>query len=182
MTLHQASDHPAGEPLRGRWRLDPRRSSVDFSARNFWGLMTVRGHFDDYQGRLDLSSPRAIELTIDAATVRTGNDKRDKHLRSADFFDAENHPRVQFVSDSVEQHDGTLTVHGRLSARGRSIPLQLDAQSRRVGDELEIRAATTASHRDLGMTWSPLRMIGPSSRLIVNAHLTRDLTQRSAGT
>jgi polyisoprenoid-binding protein YceI len=137
--------------------------------------MTVKGHFDDYQGRLDLGTPRAIELTIDATTLQTGNDKRDQHLRSADFFDVENHPRVQFVSDSVELRGDVLKVQGRLSARGRSIPVQLDAQSRRADDGLEIKAATTVSHRELGMTWSPLRMIRPSSTLVVNAYLTLDV-------
>jgi len=158
--------------LQGRWQLDPRRSSVEFRARHFWGLLPVKGHFDYYHGRLDLGATRAIELTIDAATIQTGNRKRDQHLRSADFFDVENHPRVQFVSDSVELRRDTLRVAGRLSARGRSIPIELDAQIRRVNGELHIQAATTAPHRELGMTWSPLRMIRPHSRLVVNAFLT----------
>jgi hypothetical protein len=77
-----------------------------------------------------LSARPAIELTIDAASLQTGNRRRDRHLRSADFFDVENHPRVQFVSDSVDLQGETLKVRGRLAARGRSFPVVLDAQVR----------------------------------------------------
>lgn len=163
--------NPTGETLVGQWQLDPRRSSVEFRVGHFWGLMTVKGHFDDYEGRLDLSADPAIELTVDAASLQTGNRKRDTHLRSADFFDAEKQPRVRFVSDSVVAHDDTLRVHGSLFAGGQSIPLELDARVRRAGDELEIEALTSAPHRELGMTFSPLGMIRPSSELRVNGYL-----------
>src|SRR6185312_8034794 len=66
------------------WRLDPERSSVEFEVP---GLSTVRGRFHRYQGTLDLRREPAIELTIEAASVDTGNRRRDKHLRSKTFFD-----------------------------------------------------------------------------------------------
>ena len=114
-------DHRPDDTLVGRWELDPQRSSVEFRVGHFWGLATVKGHFDDYEGRLDLGADPAIELTIDAASVQTGNPKRDQHLRSAPFFDAENHPSVQFVSDSVVLQGDTLSVRGGCSpATGRS--------------------------------------------------------------
>lgn len=161
----------SGEEINGRWRLDPQRSRVEFRVGHFWGLVSVKGHFERYHGRLDLRANPAIELTIDAASLQTGNRKRDRHLRSSDFFDVEKHPRVQFRSDSVELQGKTVKVRGQLSARGRSIPVQLDARVREVGGELEIEAATTARHRELGMTWSPLRMIRPRSELTVKARL-----------
>lgn len=159
------------ETLVGSYRLDPQRSSVEFRARHFWGLGSVTGHFDDYEGRLDLSADAAIELTIDAASVQTGHPKRDRHLRSADFFDAENHRRVRFVSDSVVRHDETLKVRGRLFARDESIPLEFDVHVRRVDGEIKIEAATTAAHRELGMTYTPLGMIPPRSELLVEGYL-----------
>ena len=164
-------NHRSDDTLAGRWQLDPQRSRVEFRARHFWGLMTVKGHFDDYEGRLDLSADPAIELTIDAASVETGNRKRDDHLRSADFFDAENRPRMRFVSDSVVMDGDTLKVRGSLFARDQSIPLELDARLRRVGGELKVEATTSASHRALGMTWSPLSMIPARSDLVVTGHL-----------
>ena len=157
-TLH---DHRPADTLVGRWELDPQRSNVEFRVGHFWGLATVKGHFDEYEGRLDLGADPAIELTIDAASVQTGNPKRD----------AENHPSVQFVSDSVVLQGDTLSVRGWLFARDRSIPLELDARVRRVNGELEIEAATSAPHRELGMTWTPLRMIPPHSELHVTGYL-----------
>jgi polyisoprenoid-binding protein YceI len=86
--------HPGAETISGSWQLDPGRSRVEFRARHFWGLMTVTGHFDEFHGRLDLSEDPAIKLTIEAASLQTGHRKRDEHLRSRDFFDADKHPRV----------------------------------------------------------------------------------------
>ena len=169
--MKTTANHRAGETLAGRWQLDPQRSSVEFRAQHFWGLMTVKGHFDDYEGKLDLSANPAIELTIDAASVQTGHAKRDRHLRSADFFDAENHPRLRFVSESVVLHGDALKVRGRLFARDQSIRLELDAHVRQIDAGLEIEAATRAPHRELGMTWSPLGMIPPRSELLVNGYL-----------
>lgn len=163
--------HRPGETISGGWQLDPRRSSVEFRVPLIWGLGTVKGHFDDYHGQLDLAADPAIELTIDAASLQTGNRRRDRHLRSPDFFDVENHPQLRFVSDSVDLHGDTLNVHGRLSARGRSIPVALDTQVREVDGELELEVATTAPHRELGMTRSLLGIIPPRSELVVKAHL-----------
>jgi polyisoprenoid-binding protein YceI len=165
------SNHLSREMLVGPWELDPQHSMVEFRIGHFWSLATVRGHFDDYTGRLDLGADPAIELTIDAASLQTGNRKRDQHLRSADFFDTENHPTVRFVSDSVVLEDDKLTVRGRLFARDRSIPLELDAQVREVAEGLEIEAATGAAHRELGMSWSPLGMIPSHSELLVTGRL-----------
>jgi polyisoprenoid-binding protein YceI len=160
-----------GELLDGVWEVDPRRSSVEFRTGNLWGLQTVNGRFDNCRGKLDLSATSAIDRTIEAGTVQTGNRKRDKHLCSSDFFDVENHPEVRFVSDSVQAQGETLRVRGRLSARGRSIPVELDAHVRRVDGGLELTAATTVPHRELGMTRSPLRTIRSHTELAVNAHV-----------
>ncbi|MGZ4186581.1 MAG: YceI family protein [Solirubrobacteraceae bacterium] len=168
------SEHRFNKTITGSWHLDPERSSVEFRVGNFWGLATVQGHFGDYRGQLDLGAAPAIELTIDAASLDTGNTKRDEHLRSADFFDADNHPRVQFRSQSVQLQGDTLKLSGQLSARDRSIPVELDAKVRDVGGELEIEATTAAPHRELGMTWSPLRMISSRTKVLVKAHLVPD--------
>jgi len=155
----------------GRWRLDPRRSRVEFRVAMLNGLTSATGHFESYEGRLDMSATPAIELAVDAESVSTGNRRRDRHLRSATFFDAENHPQVRFVSDSVELQGDTLNVRGHLSAREHSIALELNVQVRELDGELEVAAATTAPHRELGMTWSPLGTISPVSELAVRGYL-----------
>jgi len=156
-----------------RWRIDPTRSSVEFHTPTLWGLATVRGRFERYEGALDLQQDPAIELTIDAASLNTNLGLRDKHLRSEDFFDVADHPQVSFVSDSATLEGERLRVRGRLHAAGHSIPLELDARLRRVGDELEVDARTIGDHRELGMSHGLLGMIRTPSDLIVHGRLVR---------
>jgi polyisoprenoid-binding protein YceI len=155
------------------WRIDPDRSSVEFNAKHVWGMATVKGAFSRYQGTLDLSGKPAVELTIEAESLDTRNRRRDKHLRSPDFFGVEQHPYVRFVSDSAALEGDRLKVRGRLLARGVSMPLDIDATLRRADDELELEAVTVADHHRLGMTWSPMGMIPKPSRLIVKGRLVR---------
>ena len=68
-----------------------------------------------------------IDLTVEAATLDTGNKTRDRHLRSEHFFDVDAHPLVRFTSTSVEEGDGTISVSGYLEAAGRRIAITLPA-------------------------------------------------------
>jgi polyisoprenoid-binding protein YceI len=156
------------------WHLDPARSSVDFQVPHFYGLMTVKGRFGRYDGVLDLRGLPSAELTVDAASLDTKNAKRDRHLRSADFFDVENHPEVGFVAEAATLDREVLRMSGRLLAAGEQIPLEVEASLREVDGELEIDATATADHRELGMTWSPLGIMRSPSRLFVRGRLTRD--------
>jgi polyisoprenoid-binding protein YceI len=167
------SPTPVSELPTGTWRLDPSRSSVEFNVRHFYGLMTVKGHFDRYEGTLDLGHDPAVQLTIDADSLDTKNAKRDAHLRSPDFFDVEHHPQVRFLSDSAVLDGNTLKVRGQLHAAGKHVPLELHGTVRNVDDGLEIEAITHADHRKLGMTWSPLGILRAPSKLIVRGGLIR---------
>jgi len=158
----------------GRWRLDPERSSVEFRVPNFYGLQTVKGRFDSYDGTLELGAHPAAQLTIDAASLDTGNARRDTHLRSAAFFDAERHPYVRFTAGSAAVDGDSLKLRGQLRAAGKQMPLELDATVRVVDGELEIEAVTSADQRELGMTFSPLGTVRAPSTLIVRARLIPD--------
>lgn len=157
-----------------RWRIDPARSSVEFHTPTFWGLLTVKGHFEHYDGTLDLRQEPAIELTIEAASLDTNNNLRNKHLRSSDFFDVEHHSQVRFVSDGAKLDGDRLTVSGRLYAAGKSMPIDVDARLRRVDGELEVDAVTFADHFELGMSHGILGMIRTPSELIVRGRLVPD--------
>ena len=126
-----------------------------------------------HDGTLDLAAEPSIELTIDADSLNTDNDKRDKHLRSDDFFDLERHPQVRFVSDSARLNGDALTVRGQLHAAGQQVPLELAATVREIDGNVEIEATTDADHRELGMTWSPLGLLRAPSKLIVRGRLVR---------
>ena len=155
----------------GAWRLDPDHSSVEFHVRHFYGLMTVKGRFDRYAGTLDLHARPAVTLTIEADSLETKNKKRDEHLRSKDFFDVEHHPEVSFVSDTATVHGDVLRVSGKLHATGKAVPLELDARLTQVDGHPHIEATTSADHRELGMTWSPLGILRAPSKLIVRGRL-----------
>jgi polyisoprenoid-binding protein YceI len=168
----QAVETPAVETT--RWRIDPARSSIEFHTPTFWGLMTVHGSFGRYEGTLDLRRDPAVELTIEAGSVDTKNKVRDKHLRSADFFDVDNHPQVRFVSDSAKLEGERLTVRGQLHAAGASVPLEIDARLGQVGQDLEVEALVHTDHRKLGMSHGLLGMIPPTSELTVRGRLVPD--------
>jgi polyisoprenoid-binding protein YceI len=173
MTVDETSSSAFSPASAGRWRLDPERSSIEFQVRHFYGLVTVKGHFDRYAGTLDLGAQPALQLTIEAASLDTKHARRDKHLRSPDFFDVEREPQVSFVSDSAVLDGETLKLRGTLRAAGKEIPLAFDASLRPVGDELEVEASTDADHRQLGMLWSPLGILRAPSKLIVHGRLAR---------
>ena len=155
----------------GTWRLDPSQSSVEFHVRHFYGLMTVKGRFDRYEGTLDLSARPAVALVVDADSLDTNQGQRDKHLRSKDFFDVAAHPQVRFEADSVEAQGETLKIRGLLYAAGNHVPVEADTTVTAAGDEYEVEASALADHRKLGMTWSPLGILRAPSKLIVRGRL-----------
>jgi polyisoprenoid-binding protein YceI len=158
----------------GVWSLDPDRSSVEFQVPNFWGLQKVKGHFERYEGKLDLQSTPAAQLTIDAASLETGNRRRDKHLRSSDFFDVENHPQVRFTSDTAQLDGQTLTATGTLEAAGKAVPVDLRATITLIDGQPVIEAQTTVNRHDFGMNWNRLGSVGAPSKLVVRGNLVRE--------
>jgi polyisoprenoid-binding protein YceI len=156
----------------GVWRLDPDRSSVEFHARSAYGLLTVKGRFGGYHGTLDLSARPAIALTVEAGSLDTKNARRDKHLRSPDFFDVDHHPQIRFEADNARLAGEDLKIYGRLHALGRQMPLDVDATVREVDGQLEIEASALADQRELGMTWNFLGLVGAPTRLILRGRLT----------
>lgn len=156
-----------------RWSVDGDETSVDFAVKTFWGLTTVRGRFDRFDGSYEVGPDGTkIELTIDADSIDTGNRTRDRHLRSTDFFDVAEHPQVRFTSTRVRRAaDGLLRIAGSLEAAGKVVPLEFDAAARQVDDAFEVEATTTVDQRQLGMSSGPLGMIRGPATLHVKARL-----------
>lgn len=177
MSTIPITDRADGSSAATRWRLDPAGSKAEFRVPNFWGLITVKGHFDRLDGSLtvDTNGQHRMELTIDAASLDTGNWIRDKHLRSADFFDAEHNAEVTFHSTSVsDPGGGPLRVGGELQAAGNRVALNLEPTLRQSDDQLQIEVSTVVDQRQLGMTWSPLGMTRSLATLHVHALLRRE--------
>jgi polyisoprenoid-binding protein YceI len=174
-TTHSAQD---SQQLAGtRWRLDPSGSSAEFRVPMLWGLASVKGRFQRLDGWLEVDDDHRwrMELTLDAASLDTGNQRRDRHLRSADFFDVEHHPEVRFRSSSVtDGGGGRLHVDGELEAAGGRARLQVEVTVEHPDGRLDLDAAATVDQRRLGMTWSPLGVIRSPTALSVHALLRRE--------
>src|SRR5580700_10415650 len=90
----------------GTWKVDPVHSSVEFQVKHL-GIATVKGQFKEFEGTLEVT-PEGINAhgSVETASVDTREPQRDGHLRSPDFFDADQHPQITFTSTSVRAIDG----------------------------------------------------------------------------
>jgi polyisoprenoid-binding protein YceI len=152
MTVNTQSDLIAGT-----WTIDPSHSEVGFTVRH---LMTkVRGQFEKFEGKVTTGATIAetkAEASIDLNSVNTRDDKRDEHLRSADFFDVEKTGPMAFTSTAF---DGA-TATGELTIKGVTRPVELDVEflgtdtdpwgGKRIGFE----ATTEINRKDFGVDFN----------------------------
>jgi polyisoprenoid-binding protein YceI len=170
-------------PTAGTYALDTTHSYVSFTARHLM-VTKVRGRFPVTDGRLvigDDPAASSVEATIDLAAVESGDPKRDEHLRSADFFDTENHQYATFRSTRVEDHqDGEFTLHGDLTIRGVTRPVELKGeylgtQASPWGDtRVGFSAETEVSRKDWGLNWNVALetggvVVGDKIKLVIDA-------------
>jgi polyisoprenoid-binding protein YceI len=122
----------------GTWSVDPAHSRVEFQVKHL-GIATVRGHFENFAGTLELGDDPAEAKaygTVDAASVDTNDEGRDAHLRSPDFFDVEQYPEIVFESRSITPTgDETFDIAGELTLHG-------------VTHEITLHAALTGAEQD----------------------------------
>jgi polyisoprenoid-binding protein YceI len=151
-----------------KWNLDPSHSSIEFAVRHM-GLSTVRGRFTEFDAEIESDSegaPTHVELTIDVASITTGDENRDNHLRSGDFFDVEKHPKIRFVSTNVEEQGDSYQLEGDLTIRGTTKPVTLDVDlaPARPDPFGNLRAAVVAegeiNRKDWGLTWNQVLEAG----------------------
>lgn len=155
--------HTSTQPAT-RWTLDASHSTVGFSVRHMM-ITNVRGEFQGVAGEItfdprDLASAK-VRATIDVASINTREAKRDAHLRSADFFDAEQHPQITFESRAVVPKGDGYEIVGDLTIRGttREVILTVDDVTAEHTDpwgNQRIGASAKGSVRrsEFGMTWN----------------------------
>lgn len=161
----------------GTWTLDPATSSIAVAVRHFWGLITVRGTFASASGRADVDADGTItaSLEVDAASIDTKNKKRDAHLRSDEFFDAQNHPTITFTTTDVTVvDDTTVRVAGVVNAGGADQTTTFDATLAADGNRATVTTEVVVDHKALGMTWSPMGMTKPTTLLALALTYKRD--------
>ena len=169
---------PGAAALTGpsQWTLDAARSSVTLRHKTMWGLSTVRGAFGELAGQADIGADGSARgrLEIGAASLDTGNAKRDKHLRSADFFDAARHPDITFTADGVRPSAQGVAVTGMLTVRDRTRPVSFEAAASVPGDgEIWLDAEIDVNRADFGITWNLLGAVSMYNTLTVHAVFTR---------
>jgi polyisoprenoid-binding protein YceI len=176
MTIDQTTAHAVTRalngvevPVAGTWEIDAGHTSVEFIGRHFM-LTRIRGRFVGVSGTVVIGENPAdssVDVAIDMASVESGSAERDNHLRSADFFDVENHPTAWFTSTSVAWHGTEATVSGDLTIVGVTRPVALQVHF--VGGTPDpwgnrramFSAAAELDREDWGLTWNmPLQTGG----------------------
>src|SRR6201991_3831169 len=118
-------------PAPGRWQIDPGHTELAFIGRHFM-LTKGRGRFTGVTGVIDVADEpgdTTVDVTIDMTTVESGNEARDEHLRSADFFDVEHHPVARFSARASGWQGTRGALGGALTLRAVSRPVTLQAES-----------------------------------------------------
>src|ERR1700733_2624961 len=156
----------------GIWSVEERRSEPGFAVKAIWGLQTVRGVFDAYEGSLRVEPGRATgELTIDAASLDTGHKRRDRHLSSPDFFDVERNPRIVFTATSVALTEGGAEVKGELAIGSSRLAFEVPVTVEETTEQaVRVVGTTTVSRKAVGLSWNWLGTI--SDDVVLRARLT----------
>ena len=163
--IHQDTESP--QEIRsiapaGTWRVDPSHSSVGFSVRHMM-IATVRGRFAEFDGTLEIDESGTARAygVAKAASIDTGEDNRDAHLRSPDFLDAESYPELRFESRSIESlGEGRFSVAGDLTIRGVTRPVELEARIQGTGSDpggnerVALAVHGEINRRKFGLTWN----------------------------
>jgi polyisoprenoid-binding protein YceI len=169
MSAHTITEAPATSSI---WQIDATHTQVEFAVRHLM-ISTVRGRFSDVNGTLTVPdgdfSRAQLAVVINAASLDTREPQRDAHLRSADFFDVEHFPTLEFRSRRVEadrRDSRKLLVVGDLTLRGvtREVTLAVTAEGRGRdpwgGERAGFSATTRISRKDFGLTWNQLLETG----------------------
>lgn len=161
---------PAGWAA-GTWTIDPAHTVVSFAVRHL--MSRVRGTFSEVSGQIVTTtevSRSTVTATIGVSSVGTGQQMRDDHLRSADFFDAERHPVMTFEGRALRPVDGDWVLAGELTIRDVTRPVDLEVEFLGTDPDglqgeprIGFSARTTISRRDFGIAFG----LVPDAKIVV---------------
>ncbi|MDQ6693436.1 MAG: YceI family protein [Chloroflexota bacterium] len=160
---NSAAQAPAGTKV-ATWKIDPGHSTVEFVAKHMM-ITSVRGRFPDVEGTIRFDEENiansSVEATIQVATVTSGSEQRDQHLRTGDFFLVDEHPTFTFKSTRIEpKGSDEYKVTGDLTIRGVTKQITLDAtfEGRNTSpwgaEAIGFSATTTINRKDFGVNWN----------------------------
>ncbi len=145
------------------WQIDKNNSNVGFSVTHLV-ISTVKGNFRDFDADVNFDGKNldkaTVKATVQMASIDTGNERRDDHLRSPDFFDVENYPTMTFVSKKITSDDGkNFKMLGDLTIRGTTKEVTFDGKlngiisDHRGGQRAGLSATATINRQDFGVAW-----------------------------
>lgn len=146
----------------GTWTVDPHHSEVGFSVRHL-AISKVKGKFEKFDATfVTAENPldSTVTATAEVASINTNEPNRDGHLRTGDFFAAEEYPQLTFVSTGVREVGGDFKVDGDLTMRGVTKPVTFDFEFGGFGEDAQgnykagFTATTVVKREDFGLTWN----------------------------
>lgn len=171
---------PAAGPEPTPWNIDAPHTAVGFSVKHFF--TPVRGQFNEFEVELayDRMNPEnsTVRVSIPVSSVNTGNEKRNAHLMSEDFFEAETYPSITFVSESVRRvSENELLVRGPLTIKGQTrtvelpvtilgvmdVPADMQGMLGGVTEIASFQTSLTLDRRDFGVgvgSWAATMVVG----------------------
>jgi polyisoprenoid-binding protein YceI len=143
----------------GTWSIDPVWSSLEFEVKKL-GLFTVKGRVPGFSGTIVGGDTPSIEGAVDATSITTFDETRDEHLQSPDFFDTQRYPELRFTSGSVELDDESVVVHGDLTIKGVTKPVELagayfgEANDPWGNERIGLQLTGTVDRTEFGLEWN----------------------------
>lgn len=166
------------------WTIDTVHSEIGFKVKHLV-VSTVSGKFTSFEGKLEASkddfTDGKISFSADVDSIHTGNEQREGHLKSPDFFDAANHPKLSFTSTSIEKKDeSNYKIKGNLTIKGVTKPIVFDAEFGGIGKNFQSQDIAgweltgKLNRQDFGLTWSAVTEAGGivvSDEVKLHAHI-----------
>ena len=146
----------------GTWNVDPSHSTVGFVARHLM-ISKVRGTFTAFTGAIEIAEDRlasTVSASVDMASVGTGDEGRDGHLRTGDFFDVEQYPTMTFVSTGIRPDGGDFVLTGDLTIKGVTRPVDFELEFEGVvtdpwgNTKAGFSAEAEVNRKDWGLEWN----------------------------
>jgi polyisoprenoid-binding protein YceI len=153
------ADHTETTIPTGNWRIDPVWSALEFEVKKL-GIAAIKGRALGFDGTIVGGAAPTIEANADVSSLTTFDETRDGHLQSPDFFDVERYPKVHFRSTSVEKRGDELVVHGDLTIKDETRPVELRGSLVGSGvdpmgnDRIAVELAGTIDRTDFGLNWN----------------------------
>jgi len=153
-----------------KWKIDPAHSEILFKVKHLM-ITTVTGSFKEFDLEVetendDFTTAKKIEFTANIKSINTNNEQRDTHLKSADFFDAENHHQLRFIGKKYEVTGDKAKLHGDLTIRNTTKPVTLDVEFGGIVTDPygQIKAGFTVNgkikRKEFGLTWNAVTEAG----------------------